>query len=71
MKEDYQRHANEAMRKRDWEQGVGALASMETCDSFLYSCSLRAGEFSPARAKRRHQILDPPKKRRRKTTGGG
>jgi hypothetical protein len=69
MKDDYQRQANQGIRKRDWEQGVGALGSMEACDSFLHSCSLLAGEFSQARAKRRHQILGAPKKRRRGAGG--
>src|SRR5216683_3404840 len=66
MKEDYQRQANQGIRKKDWEQGVGALASMEALESFVYNCSLRAGEFAPQTAERRQRIFDTaPKKRKR------
>ena len=47
-KEDLQRQANQGIRKKDWEQGVGALASMEAIDNFVYSCRMRAGVFAPA-----------------------
>jgi hypothetical protein len=66
MKEDYQRQANQGTRKKDWEQGIGALASMEALDSFLYNCSLRAGQFSPVRAEQREKLFGaPPKKHKR------
>ena len=64
MKDDYQRQANQGIRKKDWEQGVGALASMEAVDSFLYNCSLRAGEFAPVKAEARERLFKPPHKKR-------
>jgi hypothetical protein len=67
LKEDYQRQANQGIRKKDWEQGVGALASMECIEHFVYACSLRAGEFAPATAEKRHEILGaPPSTKKRK-----
>lgn len=64
IKEDLQRQANQGIRKKDWEQGVGALASMEAIDSFLYAASLRAGEYSPVAAER-HQSPGVLKKKKR------
>lgn len=66
LKEDYQRQANQGIRKKDWEQGVGALASMEACDSFLFNCRLRSGEESPDRAQQRREALgaSAPKRKR-------
>jgi hypothetical protein len=64
LKENYQREANQGIRKKDFEQGVGALASMEAVDSFLYNCSLRAGEFAPVRAEQRERLFKPPQKKR-------
>lgn len=64
IKEDLQRQANQGIRKKDWEQGVGALASMEAIDNFLYAASLRAGEYSPATAER-HQSPGVLKKKKR------
>ena len=68
LTEDYQRQANQGIRKKDWEQGVGALASMECIEHFVYACSLRAGEFSPATAEKRHEILAPKKRKRGQVT---
>ena len=64
MKEDYQRQANQGIRKKDWEQGVGALASMEALESLVYNCGLRAGEFSPAREEKRRRDLPVRKQKR-------
>jgi hypothetical protein len=64
VKENLQREANQGIRKKDWEQGVGALAAMEAIDSFLYNCSLRAGEFAPLRAAERQSLLPKRKGKR-------
>jgi hypothetical protein len=48
LKEDLQQQGNQGMRKKDWEQGISALASMECLDNFIYNCRLRAGAFSHA-----------------------
>ena len=64
MKEGLQRQANQGIRKKDWEQGIGSLASIEAIDNFVYNCSLRAGEFSPERAEQRERLLVDPKRKR-------
>jgi hypothetical protein len=66
VKEDLQRQANQGIRKKDWEQGIGSLASMEAIDNFVYNCSLRAGEFSPERAAQRERLLGDPSIKKRK-----
>jgi hypothetical protein len=66
VKENLQREANQGIRKKDWEQGVGALASMEAIDTFLYNCSLRAGEFAPEKAESRKRLFNPPPEKKRK-----
>ncbi len=46
LKEDLQRKANQGIRKKDWEQGISSLASMEAIDEFLYTCELRARVYA-------------------------
>jgi len=53
LKEDLQRKANQGIRKKDWEQGIGSLASMEAIDQFLYQCELRARVYAAPEAARR------------------
>ncbi len=48
LKEDLQQQANQGIRKKDWGQAIGSLASMECLDNFTYNCRLRAGAFSHA-----------------------
>jgi hypothetical protein len=66
VKENLQRAANQGIRKKDWEQGIGSLASIEAIETFLYNCSLRAGEFAPARAEQRQRLFNPPQKKRKR-----
>ncbi|SRR6266852_6632331 len=47
LKDDLQRQANQGIRKKDWSQGIGALASMEAIDNFIYTCELRARMYAP------------------------
>ena len=67
LKEQFQREANQGIRKHSPDgqlQGLAALAKMEAAESFLYNCSLRAGEYSPATAAS-HQSPGTPKKKTR------
>jgi hypothetical protein len=66
VKDNLQREANQGIRKKDWEQGIGSLASMEAIDVFLYNCSLRAGEFAPEKAESRQRLFNPPPEKKRK-----
>jgi len=60
QKDDLQRQANQGIRKKDWEQGIGALASMEALDTFLYNCRLRSGEFAdPSPEHKREKKPEP------------
>lgn len=43
LKDDLQRKANQGIRKKDWEQGIGSLASMQAIDDFVYLLKIRAG----------------------------
>lgn len=43
MKENLQREANQGIREKDFEQGIGALASMEAIDTFVYNMEVAAG----------------------------
>jgi hypothetical protein len=45
VKEDLQRQANQGIRKKDWEQGIGSLASMEA----ILSTTARCGPVSSPR----------------------
>jgi hypothetical protein len=47
-KEDLQRQANQGIRKKDWEQGIGALAAKEAIDDFIYQCEIVAGMYAEA-----------------------
>jgi hypothetical protein len=42
LTDDLQRKANQGIRKKDWEQGIGSLASMEAVNEFLRRCEQRA-----------------------------
>jgi hypothetical protein len=42
LREDLQRQANQGIRKKDWEQGIGSLASMEAVGEFIRLCEQRA-----------------------------
>lgn len=42
LTDDLQRKANQGIRKKDWEQGIGSLASMEAVNEFLRICEQRA-----------------------------
>lgn len=64
FKDDLQRQANQGIRKKDWEQGIGSLASMEAVGELVRLCEQRAGQFSPERAEERAKLL-PAKKQKR------
>ena len=67
LKEGFQREANQGIRKHSSDgqlQGLAALACMEAVDSFLYNCSLRAGEFAPVKADARKEVFNPPQRKR-------
>ena len=42
-KESLQLEANQGIRKKDFEQSMGALASIEAIDDFLFQLELAAG----------------------------
>jgi hypothetical protein len=43
-KESLQSEANQAIRKKDLEQGMGALAGIQAIDDFIYQLELAAGQ---------------------------
>lgn len=46
IQEDLQREANQGIRKKDWEQGIGALRAKEAIGEFLRTCEMRAGMYA-------------------------
>jgi len=46
LTDDLQRKANQGIRKKDWEQGIGSLASMEAVNEFLRVCEQRAQMYA-------------------------
>jgi hypothetical protein len=46
LRDDLQRQANQGIRKKDWEQGIGSLASMEAVTEFLRICEQRARAYA-------------------------
>ena len=46
QQEDLQRVANQGIRKKDWEQGIGALASIDAVREFIRLCEQRAGMYA-------------------------
>lgn len=42
-KENWQRKANQAIRKDELKDGLCALACIEAIDQFIYACELSAG----------------------------
>jgi hypothetical protein len=48
LQEDLQRKANQGIRKKDWEQGIGALASIDALGEFIRICEIRAGMYADA-----------------------
>jgi hypothetical protein len=61
LKDDLQRQANQGIRKKDWEQGIGSLASMEAVAEFLRLCETRAHMLADAenRIEERRQRRKP------------
>src|SRR5208337_5456605 len=51
LKEDLQRKANQGIRKKDWEQGIGSLASMEAIEEFIRLCEQRARIYADHEAR--------------------
>jgi hypothetical protein len=41
-----QRKANQGIRKKDWEQGIGALASIDALQEFIRLCEMRAQMYA-------------------------
>jgi hypothetical protein len=52
LQEDLQRQANQGIRKKDWEQGIGALAAIEAVREFIRLCEIRVGMYANYEAQR-------------------
>jgi hypothetical protein len=48
LKEDLQRKANQGIRKKDWEQGIGSLAGIEAIEELERLCEQRAHMLADA-----------------------
>ena len=46
LQDEFQRQVNQAVLKKDWEQGIGGLAGKDAVGQFLRSCELRARMYA-------------------------
>ena len=52
LQEDLQRKANQGIRKKDWEQGIGSLAAIDAVGEFIRLCEIRVGMYANYEAQR-------------------
>jgi hypothetical protein len=46
QQEDLQGQANQGIRKKDWEQGIGTLAAIDAVKEFIRLCEQRAQMYA-------------------------
>ena len=52
LQEDLQRKANQGIRKKDWEQGIGSLAAIDAVQEFVRLCEIRVGMYANYEARK-------------------
>lgn len=60
QQEDLQREANQGIRKKDWEQGIGALRAKEAVSEFIRLCEQRVQMYV------QHELRQAERRERRK-----